>query len=127
MALPRASVARPRHVRVRREQLHERVEGHRVAGQAFARLDEFGPAEKVADATSRLGHQQVTGADVPVAKRLVHVRVRVRLAAGANALTEPEGLVDALATARFPAGAPPLYGDGHASERIAAVLVTLPQ
>src|SRR5258705_2115652 len=39
--------------------------------------------------------------------------------AGANALTEPEGLVDALAAARFPAGAPPLYRDGHAAGRVA--------
>jgi UDP-N-acetylglucosamine 2-epimerase len=42
--------------------------------------------------------------------------------AGANALTEPEGLTDALATARFPTDAPPLYGDGHAAERVAAAL-----
>jgi UDP-GlcNAc3NAcA epimerase len=44
------------------------------------------------------------------------------LAAGANRLTEPVGLAEALVAARFPAGAPPLYGDGHASERIAAAL-----
>ena len=44
------------------------------------------------------------------------------VAAGANRLTEPAGLVAALEEARFPADAPPLYGDGHASERIAAAL-----
>jgi UDP-GlcNAc3NAcA epimerase len=44
------------------------------------------------------------------------------LAAGANALTEPEGLADALAAARFPVDAPPLYGDGHAAGRIADAL-----
>jgi UDP-GlcNAc3NAcA epimerase len=42
--------------------------------------------------------------------------------AGANALTEPEGLANALSAASFPADAPPLYGDGHASERIADAL-----
>jgi UDP-GlcNAc3NAcA epimerase len=42
--------------------------------------------------------------------------------AGANRLAEPEELADALAAAAFPPGAPPLYGDGHASERIAAQL-----
>ena len=41
---------------------------------------------------------------------------------GANALAEPEGLVKALAAARFPTDAPPLYGDGHASERVAGAL-----
>jgi UDP-N-acetylglucosamine 2-epimerase len=44
---------------------------------------------------------------------------------GANELVdpaEPERLSDALAGARFPEHAPPLYGDGHASERIAATL-----
>jgi UDP-N-acetylglucosamine 2-epimerase len=44
------------------------------------------------------------------------------VAAGANALTEPEGLAAALAAARFPAGAPALYGDGHAAERVADAL-----
>ncbi len=44
------------------------------------------------------------------------------VAAGANRLAEPPGLAAALAQARFPEAAPPLYGDGHASERIAAVL-----
>src|SRR6476660_3676725 len=33
--------------------------------------------------------------------------------AGANTLTEPEGLADALAGARFPPEAPTLYGDGQ--------------
>ncbi len=42
--------------------------------------------------------------------------------AGANVLAEPETLADALDAARFPADAPALYGDGHASERIAAQL-----
>ncbi len=45
--------------------------------------------------------------------------------AGANALVDPDSpgeLRQALASARFPAEAPPLYGDGHASERIAAAL-----
>ena len=42
--------------------------------------------------------------------------------AGANQLAEPSELEAALATARFPAGAPPLYGDGHAAERVAAAL-----
>ncbi|MGZ4338499.1 MAG: non-hydrolyzing UDP-N-acetylglucosamine 2-epimerase [Gaiellaceae bacterium] len=42
--------------------------------------------------------------------------------AGANVLTGPETLVDALQTARFPSAAPRLYGDGHAAERVAASL-----
>jgi UDP-GlcNAc3NAcA epimerase len=44
------------------------------------------------------------------------------VAAGANVLAEPEQLDDALAGARFPADAPPLYGDGHAAGRVAAAL-----
>jgi UDP-N-acetylglucosamine 2-epimerase len=47
--------------------------------------------------------------------------------AGANVLVDPdrpERLADALRDAAFPPEAPPLYGDGHASERIAAVLAT---
>jgi UDP-GlcNAc3NAcA epimerase len=44
------------------------------------------------------------------------------LAVGANALTEPGGLADAIAAARFPENAPELYGDGHAAERIASAL-----
>ena len=44
------------------------------------------------------------------------------VAAGANTLAEPQGLAAALAGARFPDDAPPLYGDGHASEGIAAAL-----
>ncbi len=44
------------------------------------------------------------------------------VAAGANTLTEPSGLQAALAAARWPLGAPPLYGDGHAAGRIAAAL-----
>jgi UDP-N-acetylglucosamine 2-epimerase len=45
--------------------------------------------------------------------------------AGANTLVdpaEPEPLAAALDAATFPATAPTLYGDGHASERIAALL-----
>jgi UDP-N-acetylglucosamine 2-epimerase len=42
--------------------------------------------------------------------------------AGANRLAEPEELPAALAAAVFPADAPPLYGDGHAAERVAAAL-----
>jgi UDP-GlcNAc3NAcA epimerase len=42
--------------------------------------------------------------------------------AGANRLAEPGELEAALAAARFPADAPPLYGDGHAAGRIAAAL-----
>jgi UDP-N-acetylglucosamine 2-epimerase len=41
---------------------------------------------------------------------------------GANRLAEPEELAQAVADARFPAVAPALYGDGHASERIARAL-----
>ena len=44
---------------------------------------------------------------------------------GANTLVDPAspaGLEAALAVARFPDDAPQLYGDGHASERIAALL-----
>jgi UDP-GlcNAc3NAcA epimerase len=44
------------------------------------------------------------------------------VASGANALVEPSELPAALAAARFPQDAPPLYGDGHAAERIAASL-----
>ena len=46
------------------------------------------------------------------------------VAAGANVLVDddPERIAAALAAAEMPPGRPPLYGDGHASERIAAVL-----
>jgi UDP-N-acetylglucosamine 2-epimerase len=46
------------------------------------------------------------------------------VAAGANTLVDddPDAIVDAVARARFPADAPQLYGDGHASERVAAAL-----
>jgi UDP-N-acetylglucosamine 2-epimerase len=44
------------------------------------------------------------------------------VAAGANILVEPPGIAQALEQARFPDGAPPLYGDGHAAERVAAAL-----
>jgi UDP-GlcNAc3NAcA epimerase len=45
--------------------------------------------------------------------------------AGANVLVDadPEAIELAVADARFPADAPPLYGDGHASERIARTLL----
>ena len=46
--------------------------------------------------------------------------------AGANTLVDPDDparLGDALTDARFPDDAPSLYGDGHASERIAAALL----
>ena len=44
--------------------------------------------------------------------------------AGANVLVDddPDRIAAALAGARMPAERPPLYGDGHASERIAAIL-----
>jgi UDP-GlcNAc3NAcA epimerase len=42
--------------------------------------------------------------------------------AGANRLAEPEELPAALTAAQFPADAPQLYGDGYASEKIAAAL-----
>jgi UDP-N-acetylglucosamine 2-epimerase len=44
------------------------------------------------------------------------------VAAGANRLVEPDEIPAAVAAASFPAEAPPLYGDGHASERVAAAL-----
>ncbi len=44
--------------------------------------------------------------------------------AGANVLVDddPDALVGAVASARMPAERPQLYGDGHASERVAAAL-----
>ena len=47
------------------------------------------------------------------------------VAAGANVLVDddPDALVRAVETARMPADLPALYGDGHASERIAGTLV----
>jgi UDP-N-acetylglucosamine 2-epimerase len=51
------------------------------------------------------------------------------VAVGANVLVDddPDALVEAVATAHLPAKRPVLYGDGHASERIAQVLVaTMP-
>jgi UDP-GlcNAc3NAcA epimerase len=45
---------------------------------------------------------------------------------GANTLVDPadpKGLSAALANASFPEDAPPLYGDGHASEKVAAALL----
>jgi UDP-N-acetylglucosamine 2-epimerase len=48
--------------------------------------------------------------------------------AGANTLVDPADLTrlgSALVEARFPADAPPLYGDGHAAARIADALYTL--
>ncbi|HET9286016.1 MAG TPA: UDP-N-acetylglucosamine 2-epimerase (non-hydrolyzing) [Gaiella sp.] len=46
---------------------------------------------------------------------------------GANLLVDddPDALVAAVGSARFPAEAPPLYGDGHAAGRIASVLGSL--
>jgi UDP-N-acetylglucosamine 2-epimerase len=44
------------------------------------------------------------------------------VAVGANRLVEPDEIPAAVAAAAFPAEAPQLYGDGHASERIAAAL-----
>jgi UDP-N-acetylglucosamine 2-epimerase len=49
--------------------------------------------------------------------------------AGANVLVDddPDALVDAVENAAMPARPPVLYGDGHASERIAQVLLaTMP-
>jgi UDP-GlcNAc3NAcA epimerase len=48
---------------------------------------------------------------------------------GANVLVDddPERIAAAAREARLPDELPQLYGDGHASERIAEVLVTLPQ
>jgi UDP-GlcNAc3NAcA epimerase len=44
---------------------------------------------------------------------------------GANVLVDddPDRLVEAVRAARMPAGLPPLYGDGHASGRVAAALL----
>src|SRR5439155_25113866 len=44
---------------------------------------------------------------------------------GANVLVDddPDRLVEAVRAARMPATRPPLYGDGHASERVAAALL----
>jgi UDP-N-acetylglucosamine 2-epimerase len=44
----------------------------------------------------------------------------------ANRLVEPEEIDAALEEASFPQDAPELYGDGHAAERIAEALYTLP-
>jgi UDP-N-acetylglucosamine 2-epimerase len=46
--------------------------------------------------------------------------------AGANVLVDddPDALVAAVGSARFPAEAPPLYGDGHAAGRIASALTS---
>lgn len=48
------------------------------------------------------------------------------VAAGANVLVDddPDAIAAAAAAARFPTDAPPLYGDGHASERIAQALAS---
>jgi UDP-N-acetylglucosamine 2-epimerase len=47
------------------------------------------------------------------------------VAAGANTLVDddPAAIVAAVRAAVFPAGAPPLYGDGHAASRIADALL----
>jgi UDP-GlcNAc3NAcA epimerase len=46
---------------------------------------------------------------------------------GANTLVDddPDRIVAAVSDARMPDHRPPLYGDGHASERIAGLIVTL--
>jgi UDP-N-acetylglucosamine 2-epimerase len=46
---------------------------------------------------------------------------------GANTLVDddPDRIVSAVSQARMPDHRPPLYGDGHASERIAGLIVTL--
>ena len=41
---------------------------------------------------------------------------------GANVLVEPDGIVEAVRTASLPDELPPLYGDGHAAERVATAL-----
>jgi UDP-GlcNAc3NAcA epimerase len=41
---------------------------------------------------------------------------------GANVLVEPEELAPAVRAASLPSGLPPLYGDGHAADRVAAAL-----
>ncbi len=48
------------------------------------------------------------------------------VAAGANTLVGPGGIAAAVAAARFPDDAPPLYGDGHAASRVAAALYATP-
>jgi UDP-GlcNAc3NAcA epimerase len=45
--------------------------------------------------------------------------------AGANTLVEPDEIAAALEHASFPDDTPPLYGDGHAAEKIADTLYTL--
>jgi UDP-GlcNAc3NAcA epimerase len=47
------------------------------------------------------------------------------VATGANVLVDddPDRLAEAVRTARLPAGLPTLYGDGHASERVAEALL----
>ena len=45
--------------------------------------------------------------------------------ASANTLAGPEDVKAALEDASFPGNAPPLYGDGHAAERIAEALYSL--
>jgi UDP-GlcNAc3NAcA epimerase len=49
------------------------------------------------------------------------------VAVGANVLVDddPDAIAAAIRVARMPAARPPLYGDGHASERVAERLVTL--
>ena len=49
------------------------------------------------------------------------------VANGANVLVDddPAAIAAAIRSARFPAGAPPLYGDGHAAGRIVSALGAL--
>jgi UDP-N-acetylglucosamine 2-epimerase len=48
--------------------------------------------------------------------------------AGANTLVDddPDAIAAAVRSARFPEGAPQLYGDGHAAERIVTTLASTP-
>jgi UDP-GlcNAc3NAcA epimerase len=49
------------------------------------------------------------------------IRARANMLVG----DDPEAIASVISRARMPEDPPPLYGDGHASERIAEVLVTL--
>jgi hypothetical protein len=72
----------------------------------------------------RLGTFEVS----PDHRLLAFLHVAEKSAAGRFAIyrqlvdDDPERIASALAEARMPTERPPLYGDGHASERIAAVL-----
>ncbi len=49
------------------------------------------------------------------------------VAEGGNVLVDddPDAIVAAVASARFPAEAPPLYGDGHAAGRVVAAVLAV--